>query len=996
MKSHRLLSAVGLVLCAALSGQAKEIEPMEFLQALQAAGYHEIAVDYLLTLQQNKDLPPELADVFDLEMSKCQRGAANRAYDAKEAAARMEEAQKSLEKFLKEKKDHPQAAQALLSGGGFSVDIALRKIRDAKAVKDKDKDEAAKLYSDARAKLVEARKRFSDAYTELQKKLASLPPPPKPQPGKKVTPSKEARATAAQRAGYETSMLDAVFQIALVDYYTALTYTDEKDPGRAAALKSAATGFDSIWQARRFITSPSGDAVDPVGLQAHMWHGKVTDDLGDWETALDIYEEVLTSESENPRQIDKVLDPLFAQVHYFRYALLRKHRLEDFMAEVPKYLQLYSAKSRHDGYQGIALEWAEVLAAQVEKLSGAEKTKAQGDLMKILNAMARTPSSHQNEAFELRNRLTGSTGENLDEAKTFSDAIAIGDRLNAKKKWADAAQAYAKALELGKGKDAAAAGKVRDVLAAMRLRHAAELAEKGNFAECQKFCRLVIDSLGESPSEDAKKNAQGAGQLMVDAQLQIWAALPQKDEAEKKAKEAALAEMLKLVAEVNSKFPGTPAADTVNLASGKASLQMGKFDEALKVFEAVTDRSASFHIARYLAARTYWLRKIQKQGGGAKDADLTADRDQAHKLSVEAVGLFRKRAETGKPLDKDHFEAELLLGEIELEKGDAAAAAKIFQPLVDQIKAQKPERIDDPVMLRAFFGAEQAYLQVKDTEKATDVGLLLAELGPDHPQINGLLLSFALALDKETKNAEAALTKATSANDQKARQEALAYRDRMIESLGKVMKRLAQKKQLSTSQKIYIADKCSMAGLDEDATVLYEAVLALAEEGDAVAQKYATFCRTKRIGLLRKQGKFDQAAAEVDKLIDANPKALEPLVEKGRVLQAWAEQDPSMFDKAVAHWNFIRNKLEGLKKKPREYFEVIYYAADCVRLQAEKAAASGDKKTAVTKATDGAKWLTSAMVLNSKLSESKEPDVEMIAKYDALLKTLKGIIAQNK
>ncbi len=72
---------------------------------------------------------------------------------------------------------------------------------------------------------------------------------------------------------------------------------------------------------------------------------------------------------------------------------------------------------------------------------------------------------------------------------------------------------------------------------------------------------------------------------------------------------------------------------------------------------------------------------------------------------------------------------------------------------------------------------------------------------------------------------------------------------------------------------------------------------------------------------------------------------------KGRLLQAWAEQDPDKFPEAVAHWSMLCAKLEPMRKKPSEYYEVNYNVALCLYLEGQK---TGDKSKAVNAA--GAQW----------------------------------------
>ena len=61
---------------AAASAALAQEQPLRFVHALQENGYGDMAVEYLKTLEKQPDLPPEIRDVWDLEMSKSLKAAA--------------------------------------------------------------------------------------------------------------------------------------------------------------------------------------------------------------------------------------------------------------------------------------------------------------------------------------------------------------------------------------------------------------------------------------------------------------------------------------------------------------------------------------------------------------------------------------------------------------------------------------------------------------------------------------------------------------------------------------------------------------------------------------------------------------------------------------------------------------------------------------------------------------------------------------------------------
>jgi hypothetical protein len=105
---------------------------------------------------------------------------------------------------------------------------------------------------------------------------------------------------------------------------------------------------------------------------------------------------------------------------------------------------------------------------------------------------------------------------------------------------------------------------------------------------------------------------------------------------------------------------------------------------------------------------------------------------------------------------------------------------------------------------------------------------------------------------------------------------------------------------------------------------------------------------------------------------------LEPQRELGLCLQAQAEKDPTKYEEAIGQWTRIRNFLQPMRKKPPEYYEVIYNAAWCLYAQAYQT-----QEKVKERCTQAIQLLKSAMVLNEKLSG---PD--MVEKYKVLLETI--------
>ena len=324
------------------------------------------------------------------------------------------------------------------------------------------------------------------------------------------------------------------------------------------------------------------------------------------------------------------------------------------------------------------------------------------------------------------------------------------------------------------------------------------------------------------------------------------------------------------------------------------------------------------------------------------------------------------------------LETELLLAEMCNEAGQAKEAAALYQPLVNAVKSEKPKTFDSNT-IRIFLGAVRSYCALKELDKAGQASQVLVSIGPDTLPVNDVLVEFAKLLNLERKKADAQVTElevGIQAEELKAARTRLAS---MQDLLGKILLNLSQRKELGLGHMIFVGETLNTIGKTVEASQLFQQILKRMETDQEFAQRgqKASLIRTELLKALRKQEKYDEALKQVDQLIQENPRALEPLMEKGRILEAWAEQDPAKFDQAVGHWAALRTRLQPMKKKPGEYYEVMYNVAKCLVREAEK---SADKAVALDRAKKAEQVLKAALILSPKLNG---PDT--VAKYKVLL-----------
>lgn len=961
----RFLFAVSL-LAWLIAPAAAEHDAVEFVRAAQDRGYGEAAIDFLEKLRSRGPLPPELAETWDLEMSRSWRVAMREAYNAAEAEERLAKAQQYLDKFLKEHPNHAAAAEALGTWGDIFAErganqlLLARRVSDA-AQKQKHFDTARKEFEQAAGQFAKSTQLYEKRYTEI---LTAQ----REKQQKVRTPRRRAVKPSEALLEAKLDWIEARKKQALLDYSLAQTYADPKDKKRVELLEKAAKQFDAIFQENRGA---------PITYEPHAYQGKIAAELGDDQLALDIYDEVLAYVPEDRKDRSQAgFESLFAKVEMFRLEIVRrKDGIEPFIVEASEWLKAHASWRKIDGYQGIAFELAKVYLEQAEKAPADKKEKLKREAVSLLTEMAKVPSEYQADAILLARKFRKMAPVDPLQAKTFEDAMALAGVAEENSEWATAAAGFRHAIGLSekvKVKDKQRVAQAHLHLQQNLYRQAYALLTAGKYPESMQMFDGLVTEYPTSPLA-----AQASA-------MAVHAALSQFSIA--KDKQAAFKQLTAAANKTIERFPAKPEADDARLALGQANLLQGNTVEAIKRFEAVDPQAERYPAALYLAGQTHWVLYLrEKQQAGPKDdAAMKLHRSKAQEDLEKSVALQKAQAKAGKSL----ADAQLTLGELYVEGKEYGKAADLLMPLVDQIKANKPESLDKP-MLRTFIGAVQAALGMGDIKKAGEVADVLLKSGADIPPVNAALSSFARSLQKEYKLAEAA------ARDDAALK---TKQDNLRDILRGVVTQLAQRKEQSPQTLLYIADLSTQVGSSELAGPLYDRVLELSK-ADPSLDRYKTLILARRAGLLRTQGKFEQAVADMDALISKNKRALEPLMEKGKILEEWAvdlrdkqaaKQGPPMskekiaerFAAAAAHWADLRSKLARLRNKPPEYYEVVYRTASCLYEQYQQ-----NRDSSVAKQAE--QLLSATMVLSPRLNGP-----EMVERYETLLKQIRGPATQ--
>ena len=936
-----LLGCMALTMTLAVAAAGYSGEPyLEFLRGLERRGYGEAALDYLDSIADRNDLPVELKQTLDLERSRSLRIAASEAYDSQQRAARLAEADRLLEKFLSENPHHPAVGSAVLISA--NEELSRGQISLTAARQPGDEERSKRALADAKTLLISARGHFEAALKRLKGRADA---------------TIAAKDTQSQKDA-ELSLLEARFNLAYTDYLLAQTTSGPEDDERKKLLTAAAEQLDAIFQEYR---------GQRVGYLAHLWHGKAIEELGDQATAMDYYDEVLVG---CPSGKEATADdaPIFGQAALFRLRLISKKEPGQVVKEGDEWLQEYPKWQSTSVFQGIALEVAKLkIAAANAAKAPAAKTKLLREALVALTAIGKIESEHRREAMLLRREVTAKlgTGEGL---LTLGESIVMGDEAAAAKNWSEAVELYGKAAEAAnKARDAKQAAAIAERVASVRYYMAVEEFRAGKLNEAFASAAQVFRDHPESP---IAKEACGLG---VAAALQIYLAAPdaQKREAQEK--------LTKLAEFTIGRWPDQPEGDDARMALAQIQLQQGNSKAALELLTKVNAQSKRYASAQYVAGQLLWKQYLdgkKSENAAERKDELSGLREQARASLTTSVERLKGQWQSpNEPMPQALFDAQLVLAEIYSEGEQSAKAAELYAPLVKDVESRKAPATDVKT-LRLFVGAVKALARSENAVAAARTADTLASLGGDAPQLNAVLIDFVRLLEQEAKKLEATAGAQAPSFDASAAKDIQEKLSAVREAQNHILAGLVERKQLSAVQLVTLGDLATALNQQGLAKTAYERVIQTVDASEtdrSAVGDSMTRVRARLVGLLRSDGKLEEARRQVEELIKTHPTALEPLMQKGFILQALAEKDPKLYDECVAHWTSVRVLLGRSQPRPPEYYEVLYQAAYSLVRQAEQTR-NGEL------ALQAQQMLKSTLVLTPKLSGP-----QMVAKYDALL-----------
>lgn len=902
---------VGLAPFARADEDARTAE--KFVQGLRDRGYYELAAEYLDLIRKQPDAPPELVATADFELGRLLLDEASKTGDLVRRKDLLDQARVKLDAFTKANPTSPKAPEALVDLARLLVErghLAILQSDETEVKGEKDGKVA-----EARSSFEEARKAYTAAAERLKTEFAKFPP---------YLADNDPRKDEKERT--HTSLMQSQLQRAVVDYEQGQTYAlGSKE--RTDLMSQGLAQFEELYKKYR---------TQMAGLTARMWQAKCYEERGDYGPAMGIYNELM--EHSDPR-----LRALQRYVGYFRIITLGKRK--EFALAADESVNWLKANNTPEALRskeglGVKLELAKNIIAQLpDTRNENEKAAAIRRVSDVLADVVRYTSPFKAEALALLKKYKPSAAVRAEDVArmNYDDALAQGEQALAAHEWDRAEALTRQAIRR------AEASKNTDQLNTARYDLAFAYYMNKKYYEAY----VLADQLARRyPSAGLAARAAEIGLASLAEAYNTYTSID---------RTADLDNLVELAEYTAATYPELDQGDTARMTLGQINHGTGKYAKAIEAFAAVRQKSPKYLEARTKLGASHWeLSQSLRRSGKTAEADA----ETAKAIEVLKAALQARQDSATPPTDPALLANACDLADIYLETGKADEALKLLEPL-SQKQGANPSGTAfarlTAALLRAHIGSSQV-------DKAmADMGVL-EKSGGGSAGLTQLYFGLGKLLEKEM---DALRNKGDSAGLNRTRSAYLKF-----------LNALAASKSGQTYESLqWAGEQMLTLGNPKEAEEVFKQVLKMFETDTKFQSAQGAADRVFRTRLklsaaLRGQQKFGEAEGLVAQLEKENPRAIEPMMERGMLLEDMAAAGKTPWTKASAQWRAIAARLGSARTKPVEYFDAWYHAAFTL---------NKDKKSKEAKQT-----LASIMRLSPRVGGE-----EMKKKYTELLNQIK-------
>jgi tetratricopeptide (TPR) repeat protein len=670
-----------------------------------------------------------------------------------------------------------------------------------------------------------------------------------------------------------------------------------------------------------------------AGLAAQMWQAKCYEEQGKIGEAIGTYKSLLEQTDPQLRQLQRI-------VGYFYVVALAKRKEHALAAdEAVRWLQKYTKQEqRSQEGLGVLVELAKNLDAQLdESTDKAERQQAVRRIVDAVSQVVRFTSPYKNEALALLKKYRPTRAARNEELArlSYDDAVGQADEAIGSHDWE-------RAIALLK----AAVGKAdprRDIDRANRARY--------NLAFCYYMSKHYYEA-NVLADHLARRYPRGglspkAAEIAMQSLAEAYNAYAEVDRA------ADLERLIDVARYTAATWPDREQGDDARLNLGIIHQGRCQYDEAIAEFAAVRERSPKRIEAQTRLGGAHWLKSRMLERQGRKDA---ADTEARAAIDLLAGSLEARKAAAAPLTDPGLVNNAADLAVALTETGKAADALKLLEP----IGKGQTARTGAP-FARLMEATLLAQINSGQIEPALASMKALEQSGATTGRAQ-LYFKLGKLLEKELDRLRAA--------------KQAAALEKMQQSYRAFLTALTDSKSGQTYESLQWAGESLLtlgAGAEAEKVlrrVLDEAVSSPEFLDQPGGKEKVLRTKIKLANALRLEGEFDKASSLVDEILSQYPRYIEPLVEKGMLLESQAEAGKGAWSAAYRHWQDLAQKLSRLRPRPMAFFDAWYHAALALQAQNEH--------------TKARQTLRGIMRLN--------PDVgspDMKARYEALLARIK-------
>lgn len=892
--------AVTLAVCA-LARALPAAEPhLKFLAGLKQRGYYNTALEYLKGLESDPKTPADVRTVIPYERAQILIQGGTGAVSLEEQRAQLDQAELSLDQFIKASPNHPLAGRANSDRADLLKRRAQVDVWDAEGA-----SQPKELQQRARKYLTQAKTIINEAISQHEKAVKAFPT---------FIPENEKERRAERDEALDRFML-AKLDAAEIAYWTARTFPPGDE--RKKALQDAAAAYEGVVQSNRQRLA---------GNYALVWQGKCLEELGDVGKALGIYKEVLEHEDNQPSMLS-----LKDTALHFRLVCLNSDQRKDYgvvIDEAESWMRENQSRATTASGLGIQWELARALEAQ-----GADRTRSDTQRRADTNAslerarvVSRYSGEHKGPATRMVQRLLVALDRKGAMPRDFEGAYAAGSAII--EEAGKTSDAYRSAV--AKGDTKAAAEIMRTIRAsgdeaakmftlALSLRTPRTEPEKSATARLQLAyasflqgryldCAVIADHQMRTYAGESQDVAREAGFLAMTAIDAAMAGGPKGASFEN--------EWMRGIGEyMIAKWPDADRSHEAKMLIGRSAWNQGQYAEAAKAWTSIPASASQYATAQISAGQAYWKRYVEASQMPEADRpsgdDLTKLKTSAIQSLERGISQRQSAISSSAATPDDLVLGKLVLAQIRNLDGKykdptGGAIELLTRPPHSVVAAvavgEGESRPTDNSKAKsakiASFAYQQllrSYVGVRDLDAARDARLKLEKVaGSDNPAaLTAIYVEFGRELQRELNQLRAIGQSDRAKKTRQAFEEFL--NDLAARSEGQ-----------SLTSLLWIAE--TYAGLADDARSssdnaqtyiqksadVYSRILSRADEpGFLPSPTYKTAIRLNLAVNQRRQKDFEAAEKTLNGLLTENAAAPDLQAEAATLYEDWgASQGP--------------------------------------------------------------------------------------------------------